>query len=114
MSNQAGISNQADILNQADIMNPADILNRSEPATILTNTGYTLVTENSCTTMLLHISGPMTTTAMDTGYVFFRAMHLDTIGADTYITATMTSGTVLTEGIMLYADHRSEQCSQRR
>ena len=40
-------------------------------------TEFTHVTEISCTTALLHISGQDTTTVMDTEYAFFLHMFTD-------------------------------------
>ena len=50
---------------------------RSVQITDMILTEFTHVTEISCTTALLHISGQDTTTVMDTEYAFFLHMFTD-------------------------------------
>jgi hypothetical protein len=50
---------------------------RSVRITDMILTEFTHVTEISCTTALLHISGQDTTTVMDTEYAFFLHMFTD-------------------------------------
>ena len=62
-------------------------------------TEFTHVTVTSCTTVLHHTSGQVTTTATDTGYAFFRLMFTDMYTMERHTTATTISGIVLTEDI---------------